>query len=72
MAQKYAVCPFYKHETEVTVSCEGIIGARAVVIKFGDPNKAWSHKENYCKDMDGYQRCAICKALMEKWEGIQG
>lgn len=68
MAQKFAVCPFYKHETDTAIVCEGLCEARAVALKFGDANAAYLHKEDYCKDMDGYKMCPICKALMEKWE----
>lgn len=67
MAQKYAVCPFYQHETEVSVVCEGVEGAKSFVVKFKNSNDAWFFRERFCKELDNYTSCPVCRALMTAW-----
>lgn len=68
MAVHFAVCPFYKYNTDCILTCEGLGGATALTLRFPDQETAYKYRLHYCVSMAGHKECPLYKALMAKYE----
>ena len=65
--EKTIVCPFLKWVDENHIACEGVDLTDTVCLNFSDSKKSTAYKNRYCRSMNGYKECRICKMLEEKW-----
>ena len=62
----YTTCPFYHKEAGARLICEGIADGSSNVTVFGNTLLKARHQSRYCRS--DYGSCALCKALMSKYD----
>ena len=60
------VCPFYRRETELKITCEGITDDCLVSVQFFTKKKKDQHQRIFCNK--NYPCCEVCQMLMSKYE----
>ena len=60
------VCPFYRRETELSITCEGITDYCLVSVQFFTKKKKDQHQHIFCNK--NYHCCEVCQMLMSKYE----
>ena len=68
MLGKLAICPYYKRDTAVSISCEGLAPNSGIVHFFGnqESKKAWG--KCACCSKDYGKRCMVAAALDEVYD----
>ena len=61
------VCPFFRWTDNNHIACEGVATSSSVSINFNGRSKVEAYKERFCRDINGYRRCHLCKMLLEKY-----
>lgn len=61
------LCPYYQGEDEDSVRCEGVCGARVMIMQFGGKAAKWAHTRGVC-ETNGWKRCPIARVVGEKYE----
>lgn len=62
------VCPYFRKEVSVAISCEGWWGKDSrVKLCFADGRQKKSYMHRRCECMDGYGKCLVAKALEHKY-----
>ena len=56
-----AVCPYYKCEAPIGITCDAPCGADFIRINFRDKATAWRFKLKYCRR--DWQRCPLADML---------
>lgn len=54
---KFAKCPFYRGETEKTVSCESAICQISTIQIFQSPKQKTEYEKDYCYTIKCWQGC---------------
>ena len=62
----YTTCPFYMKEAGTRLICEGITEGSSTATVFGNTLLKARHQNRYCRN--DYNSCALCKALMSKYD----
>lgn len=63
--EKTVVCPFFVWTDNNHIACEGVGTSSSVSLNFNGRKKVDAHKERYCRSIDGYKDCRVCKMIME-------
>lgn len=58
-------CPFWKCETQRSITCEGVIGVRSQNIFYKMSEKT-KHRDEYCMSSN-CKRCLMHQALLKKY-----
>ena len=58
-----ARCPFYRKDTLLTISCEGLVGDSSIVQNFGRREDALIQLRTFC--CRRYENCEIYQAIMK-------
>lgn len=66
--EREAKCPFYKKDTAVSISCEGLLPGANMVHYFVNGKQKRSWAECACCTMDYGKRCLIAYVLEEMTE----
>lgn len=66
-ADEDVVCPFYKHQEQYKICCEGIQQNSSITLSFALPIERKQHCREYCNSMKDYPRCPIAKMLNAKY-----
>lgn len=61
------VCPYWREEDALSVTCEGWLDDTTVRIRFADKRSKAVFCAHRCRDMDGYKRCPTAAAAEKKW-----
>lgn len=64
---KFAVCPFYRYESDYYVSCEGVTDDSFLHNGNGDSKKNKEYIKTYCHTFK-YRECPIHCMLIKKYE----
>ena len=66
---KYVVCPYYHRHDDNRICCEGTgsKNTNTINLVFVDSKKLKDYTTKYCCDIQGYNKCIICKALNLKY-----
>ena len=63
-----AICPYYQHESEYTITCEGIFENSQQQVKFSAKAEKTKHVSEVCSSF-GYSRlCLVARMLEKKYE----
>lgn len=62
----YIRCPFFLTEEGAEIRCEGLLPESQTVLRFKKREWKTKHLENCCRE--DYERCPLCKGLLEKYE----
>lgn len=62
------VCPFYNGELGRQIVCEGIEEDSAITVTFKSKEGRVQYQRMYCSRICGYKRCALCKAISQKYD----
>ena len=63
-----AICPYYQHESEYTITCEGIFENSQQQVKFRTKADKVKHVSEVCSSF-GYSRlCPVARMLEKKYE----
>ena len=60
---QYLVCPYYRRTTPNRICCEGIGKRNTINIVFEDTYGNDKYKEAYCKSLENYKKCRVCRML---------
>lgn len=60
-------CPFFKKQTDVSISCEGIIGVHSVCLSFRKKSQKDVYLTSFCA-CNRYEQCQIYKEVNTKYE----
>lgn len=63
---KYALCPFYKHESKQIIDCEGIQDNTVIHIAFANATDSKTFKIRHCRDK--YKECPIYAMIKRKYK----
>lgn len=62
------VCPYFRKEVSVAISCEGWFGPDTrVKLCFPDGERKERYMQRRCRCMGGYKRCLVARALEHKY-----
>ena len=68
MTNSKAICPYYQHESEYTITCEGIFENSQQQVKFSAKAEKTKHVSEVCSSF-GYSRlCLVARMLEKKYE----
>lgn len=56
-------CPFFRWDQRRRVACEGRCG-----VVMADREEAAAYMERYCASLNGWERCALARALLGRYE----
>ena len=59
-------CPFYKYDIPKRITCEGFVDKSNISLGFLNWNDYEIHIKTFCSKH--YQKCEICRMLMEIYE----
>lgn len=59
-------CPFFKRQTGVSISCEGLTDEMGIKLCFANANAQRLHMEVFCEKH--YKKCEIYEILEKKYE----
>ena len=66
------VCPYYvedlPQEKTRRIACEGVGGAFQLRLVFDDRDAFIAHKRTYCRNMNRFADCPVCRILTEKYK----
>ena len=65
---KEVICPFYKQEDKLQISCEGFCPSCTLQIHFTRRDVMHMHKEKHCNSFKGYPECPLFPAINEQYE----
>ena len=65
-------CPFYRDMDDRKLCCEGITDRGSVILRFSSVKHIKKDMNAYCADLEKCKDCFIHKALMERWDKLQG
>lgn len=65
------VCPFYKTQRDMTVTCEGLHKKQDIKMLFKNKRDKERHLEKYCECADYLNRCKLAYILQQKYEDMQ-
>ena len=60
------VCPFYRREDLLGITCEGITDDCLVSVHFFSKSKKQQHMNIFCNK--NYKCCEVCQMLLKKYE----
>lgn len=65
------VCPYYIEDLPQAdkrrIVCEGVSGASQLRLVFDDKESYREHKLTFCRNIDGFYNCPVCKVLAAKY-----
>ena len=53
------VCPFWRCETPLTITCEGWMAGCDVQLRFSGQGEKLAYMRRRCKRMDGWGKCLV-------------
>ena len=59
----WAMCPYYKGQTEKEVVCKGITTYQMLAIRFPVEDSKGGWLKNFCNNIKGYEMCPIYRML---------
>lgn len=62
------VCPFWRCETPLTITCEGWIAGCDVQLRFSGQGEKLAYMRRRCKRMDGWGKCLVAVGAGRKYE----
>lgn len=65
---KYVVCPFYSQEEPLKLHCEGYCKGNSIILVFNSKAILNQHKNLYCTELNGYDKCPIYPVVMKQYE----
>lgn len=63
---KSVICPFFRYSDQHNICCEGVSTDSSIKVTFGDPRSKASYKDDFCRDINSYKECRVCKMLFRK------
>ena len=61
------VCPYYRKDVSVAISCESWLTGGVVKLCFPDGDTKKSYLRKRCECLEGYSKCLIARALEHKY-----
>ena len=61
-------CPFYKHDANAKVRCEGIIHRTSVMLCFWSVDEKNVYMDEFC--IQDYTNCELFKTIMKKYDEV--
>ena len=55
-------CPFFVWDDKQKIHCEG------GTVKFRDPQELGDYADQFCANVDGWDRCSVAACLMRRYE----
>lgn len=65
------VCPFWRCETPLTITCEGWMAGCDVQLRFSGQGEKLAYMRRRCKRMDGWGKCLVAVGAGRKYEKKQ-
>lgn len=62
------VCPFWRCETPLTITCEGWMAGCDVQLRFSGQWEKLAYMRRRCKRMDGWRKCLVAVGAERKYE----
>lgn len=62
------VCPFWRCETPLTITCEGWMAGCDVQLRFSGQGEKLAYMRRRCKRMDGWGKCLVAVGAGRKYE----
>jgi hypothetical protein len=62
------VCPFYTHEKELKIHCEGCCKGSRIHLCFDCKERMKAHKKKYCNNINGYELCPLYPAIEKQYK----
>ena len=63
-----AICPFYEHESQYSITCEGLVCGAATQIKFESKADKTAFVADSCSSFDYQQLCPLAGLLTARYE----
>lgn len=59
-------CPFYKHDQNAKIKCEGVVPRTSAMMCFWSVGEKDQYMDRYC--IGHYQACELYRTIMKKYE----
>lgn len=68
---KDIVCPFYKKEAHLVISCEGINQYTSLRLFFITKEFQNKHEVRYCMNLTNYKKCPLYTIIAKQYENME-
>lgn len=62
-----SICPFYSHESDKSITCEGFSDTHKIALKFTSKQAKLNWLKDYCMTFD-FRRCPLAECLYSTFE----
>lgn len=64
---KYVICPFFRSQGSLYITCEGIKNIKTTSIHFESPAEKTIYRRAHCESFDYERTCDICRQILKKY-----